>query len=730
MIRAGTPPPMRGRFVLPCVRMPSTLSAPTMVRKSDGRLEPFQLAKIARSVAKAMADVMDAPSRAKAASVADRAAAVLAETYDGRIPATADVRAAVEETLLQLHLPDVAKAYVLYPTLKVPNGKHKTYFGITDDLKLGVNAIKVLERRYLRKDGNGRITETPSQMFLRVANAVAQGEQKYGASMGAIAAASEAFYRAMAAGEFLPNSPTLMNAGSPRGQLAACFVLPIKDELESIFDTLKAAALIHQSGGGTGFNFSALRPEGDLVRSTGGVASGPLSFMKLFDATTDVIKQGGRRRGANMGMLDASHPDVERFIALKSDGLTLRNFNVSVAATDRFLRAVHNGGTVDLVNPRTGKKVGSKKARDLFRQICTQAWATGDPGLVFIDEVNRKNPTAHAGRIDATNPCGEQPLHPHESCTLGSINLAKLAGKNGFDWEKLAALTRLGVRFLDDVIDVNSYPLPRVADVTKQHRRIGLGVMGFAEALIALGIPYASPKALVFADKVMKAVWTEGHKTSQALGRLRGSFPSFKGSRWQKMGRRHMRNATVTTVAPTGTISIIAGCSSGIEPLFAIAFVRNVMEGTRLLEVNAQFERVARARGFYTQDLLFHAAQTGNIARAKGVPAPVKKLFQTALEIPPATHVKMQAAFQKWSDNAVSKTINLPAKATVEDVRKAYLLAWKMKCKGITVYRYGTKQEQVLSVGAIPRGADETAMAQLTVDPEYAGGCPTPNCNY
>lgn len=701
-----------------------------MVRKSDGRLEPFQLSKIARSVSKAMAEVLEAPSRAKAAAAADRVAIIIAETFDGRVPTTADVRDAVEETLMQLKMPEVAKAYVLYPTLKRPNGKQKTYFGIADDLKLGMNAIKVLERRYLKKDENGRIIETPSQMFRRVAGAVAQGEQRYGASSDVINQAAETFYVAMAAGEFLPNSPTLMNAGNPHGQLAACFVLPIRDELESIFDTLKATALIHQSGGGTGFNFSAIRPEGDLVRSTGGVASGPLSFMKLFDATTEVIKQGGRRRGANMGMLDVTHPDIERFITLKGDGLTLKNFNISVAVTDRFLRAVSTGGVVDLVNPRTGKKIGNRKARDLFRQITEQAWASGDPGLVFIDEINRKNPTAHTGRIDATNPCGEQPLHPYESCTLGSINLAKLVGKDGFDWKKLAILTQLGVRFLDDVIDINTYPLPLVAEITKKHRRIGLGVMGFAEALIALGIPYASPKAIAFADKVMKAVWTEGHKTSQALGRLRGNFPSFKGSHWQKMGRRHMRNATVTTVAPTGTISIIAGCSSGIEPLFAIAFVRNVMEGTRLLEVNPQFEIIARRRGFYSQDLLFHAAQTGNIARAKNVPTSVKKLFQTALEISPTWHVKMQAAFQKWSDNAVSKTINLPEKATIEDVRKAYLLAWKMKCKGITVYRYGTKQEQVLSVGAIPRGTDDAATVQMTVDPEYAGGCPTPNCNY
>ncbi len=716
--------------MLSCVRMKSTSHAPMMVRKSDGRLEPFLLAKIERSVSKAMAEVQEHPSRAKATAAADRVAAVIAETFDGRVPSTADVRDAVEETLQQLHMPDVAKAYVLYPIMQHRNGKKKTYFGVTDDLRLGINAIKVLERRYLKKDDRGRISETPSQMFRRVADAVAEGEQRYGAAHDVIAAAAEEFYQAMTAGEFLPNSPTLMNAGNPRGQLAACFVLPIRDELENIFDTLKATALIHQSGGGTGFNFSAIRPDGDLVRSTGGIASGPISFMKLFDATTEVIKQGGRRRGANMGMLDVTHPDIERFISLKGDGLTLKNFNISVAVTDRFLRAVASGGTADLVNPRTGKKVGSRKARELFQEMCEQAWASGDPGLVFIDEVNRKNPTAHAGRIDATNPCGEQPLHPYESCTLGSINLAKLVGKDGFDWEKLATLTRLGVRFLDDVIDVNTYPLPLVAEVTKKHRRIGLGVMGFAEALIALGIPYASPKAITFVDKVMKAVWTEGHKTSQALGRLRGDFPSFKGSRWHKMGRRHMRNATVTTVAPTGTISIIAGCSSGIEPIFAIAFVRNVMEGTRLLEVNPQFEIIARRRGFYSQDLLFHAAQTGNIARAKGVPTSVKKLFQTALEIPPVWHVKMQAAFQKWSDSAVSKTINLPEKATIEDVRKAYLLAWKMKCKGITVYRYGTKQEQVLSVGAIPRGTDDAATVQMTVDPEYAGGCPTPNCNY
>ncbi len=710
--------------------MKRVLETPRMIRKSDGRLEPFLPAKIARSVNKAIADVTGSASRVKSAAAAERVVGMLAETFDGRIPGTADVRDAVEEALMEMQLPEVAKAYVLYPTIRRPNGKTKTYFGVADDLKLGINAIKVLERRYLKKDENGRIIETPSQMFRRVAGAVAQGEQRYGAATDVIARAADEFYAAMAAGEFLPNSPTLMNAGSPRGQLAACFVLPIRDELESIFDTLKATALIHQSGGGTGFNFSAIRPEGDLVRSTGGIASGPLSFMKLFDATTEVIKQGGRRRGANMGMLDATHPDVERFIALKSDQKTLQNFNISVAASDRFLRAARSGGTINLVNPRTGKKTGSRKARDLFRQICEQAWATGDPGLIFIDEINRKNPTAHTGKIEATNPCGEQPLHPFESCTLGSINVGKLAGPKGFDWEKLRHLTRLGVRFLDDVIDINVYPLPRVAEVTKENRRVGLGVMGFAEALISLGIPYASPAALAFGTRLMRTIWEEGHRTSMALGRLRGNFPAFRGSRWARMGRRHMRNATVTTVAPTGTISIIAGCSSGIEPLFAISFVRNVMEGTRLLEMNPLFEQLARRRGFYSQELLFQVAQSGSVARAKGVPERTRTLFRTALEIPPAWHVKMQAAFQKWSDNAVSKTINLPASATVEDVRRAYLLAWKLKCKGITVYRDGTKEQQVLSVGALPRSADERAAAQLTVDPEYAGGCPTPNCNY
>ncbi len=709
--------------------MPSVPLLPEMVRKRDGRLEPFSLEKVARSIRKAIADVTGKEMAAKARAVAERVGIIIAEGFDRRIPSTADVRAAVEEALHQQKMPDVAKAYVLYPTIRHENGSAKTA-GVSDDLKLGINAIKVLERRYLKKDENGRIIETPSQMFRRVAMAVAQGEQRYGAAADAVAQAQEEFYAAMADGLFLPNSPTLMNAGNPRGQLAACFVLPIRDELTSIFDTLKATALIHQSGGGTGFNFSAIRPGGDLVRSTGGVASGPLSFMKLFDATTEVIKQGGRRRGANMGILDVTHPEIERFVALKSDGVTLRNFNISVAATDRFMRAAVSGGTVDLVNPRTGKKAGTRKAKAIFEEICEQAWAGGDPGLVFIDEINRKNPTADSGRIEATNPCGEQPLHPFESCTLGSINVAKLVGKDGMDWERLRTLVRLGVRFLDDVIDINDYPLQRIAEVTKQHRRIGLGIMGFAEALIALGIPYDSPKALRFGDALMRFIWEEGHKTSGALGRLRGDFPAFKGSRWRKKGRRHMRNATVTTVAPTGTISIIAGCSSGIEPLFAVSFVRNVMEGTRLLEVNPQFERLARSRGFHSQELLFRIAQTGTLSGVKEVPVTVRRLFRTALEIPPAWHVKMQATFQKWSDNAVSKTINLPAKASVADVRKAFLMAWKLKCKGITVYRYGTRPEQVLTVGPVPRGAEERAREQMMVDPEYAGGCPTPNCTY
>lgn len=698
----------------------------TTVRKRDGRLEPFNASKISRAIGKAMLEVGKGDARA-ADSVAKRVTSLLEETYDGRVPGVEDIQDTVEEALMERGFPDVAKAYILYRAERSKVRQVKEFFGVKDDLKLGVNAIKVLERRYLKKDETGRVIETPSQLFRRVARAIAQMEQRYGAAQDVIAEHEELFYGSMAKGEFLPNSPTLMNAGLPNGMLSACYVLPIEDTLESIFDSLKATALIHQAGGGTGFSFGRIRPRGDIVRSTGGVASGPISFINVFDTVTDVIKQGGRRRGANMGILPVNHPDIVDFATCKSKPGFLENFNISVATTDAAMRAIVRGGTIPLQNPRTKKIVGRVPARDLFDLIVTNAWKTGDPGMIWIDEINRKNPTRHTGEIEATNPCGEKALHPYESCNLGSINVAKFIDGKTMNWTRLRGTIRLGVRFLDNVIDANEYPLPDIATATRANRRIGLGVMGFAEALIRLGIPYDTPAALLFAARLMKFFRDEGWKMSKELGASRGSFPNFKGSLWQKKGFRAMRNATVTTIAPTGTISIIAGTSSGIEPLFAIAFVRNVMEGTRLLEVNPLFEEMARKKKFYSSDMMFQIAQRGSIGQMKGIPPRTRRLFRTALEIKPEWHVRMQAVFQRFTDSGVSKTINLPQDATPEDIRKAYLLAWRLKCKGITVYRYGSKPEQVLTIGPIEKGPVEK---HVSVESEFSGGCPTPVCNF
>lgn len=596
----------------------------------------------------------------------------------------------------------------------------------SEEPNLSINAMKVLERRYLLRNLKGEIIETPRQMFRRVARAVAAVEKRYGASCVQVQELEEEFYQLMFNLEFMPNSPTLMNAGTDIGQLSACFVLPVEDSIPGIFDAVKDMALIHKSGGGTGFSFSHLRPRGDIVKTTEGMASGPISFMRVFDVSTDVIKQGGKRRGANMGILQIDHPDVIEFIKAKTQEGFLTNFNISVTVTDEFTNAVRSDGMFKLLNPRTKKIVKEVKAREVWSLIVENAWKTGDPGLVFIDEVNRHNPTPQVGRIEATNPCGEQPLLPYESCNLGSINMAKMVRNKQIDWEKLRRTVHMTVHFLDNVIDANKYPLQPTKKITYANRKIGLGVMGFADLLVQLGIPYDSEEALALAEKVMKFIEEEGHKKSIELGEKRGSFPNFKGSIWEKKGYRAIRNATVTTVAPTGTISVIAGCSSGIEPLFAIAFIRNVMEGTQLLEVNQYFEKVAKDRGFYSEELMGKVSMLGSIEIFQEIPDDVKKVFVTAHNVEPKWHVRMQAAFQKYTDNAVSKTVNLPHNATIKDVDGVFWLAYELKCKGITVYRYGSKKEQVLYIGAME--LNKTGPQIVEADSEYAGGCPTPYC--
>ena len=588
-----------------------------------------------------------------------------------------------------------------------------------EDFRLGINAVKVLRARYLLKDENGKIIETPRKLFRRVAKTIAIVDRKYNLNAKR---AEEEFYDAMLRSEFMPNSPTLMNAGTINPMLSACFVLPIEDSLESIFETLKDAAKIQQAGGGTGFNFSKLRPKGDIVGSTHGVASGAVSFMKVYDMTTDVIKQGSRRRGANMGILNSNHPDIIEFITAKSTEGILKNFNVSVAADDKFMKAVLKGNSYWLVNPHSGKNEYKINARNLFELITTMAWRSGDPGMVFIDEINRKQPTPKLGRIESTNPCGEVDLLPYESCNLGSINLSKIIDNNKINWEKLRRLTRMGVHFLDNVIDANKYPVKETAKITMANRKIGLGVMGLTEMFILLGIKYDSNKALKTAEQVIKFIRKEADKASQELAKKRGSFPNIKKSRIKSP----KRNATVLSIAPTGTISIIAETSSGIEPLFAVSFVRDVLEGPQLLEVNPLFEKIARENNFYSEKLMIKISKKGSVKGFKEIPKEIRELFVTALDIEPEWHVRMQAVFQKYVDNAVSKTVNLPYNAKVDDVKKIYLLAYKLKCKGITIYRYGSKSEQVLYLGNNLLNKKPNVKAHS----EYSGGCITGECPF
>ena len=857
------------------------------IKKRDGAIVDFQKEKIATAIFRA-AEAVGGKDKKIADELAEKVVIYLEELgfSTKKIPTVEDVQDAVEKTLIENQHAKTAKAYIIYRLEHKKIREVKSMMGVKDDIKLTVNAIKVLEKRYLKKDEVGRVTETPKEMLLRVAHNITSAEKNYGTPKHEIEELENKFFEMMINLEFMPNSPTLMNAGRELQQLAACFVLPVEDDMAGIFDAIKNAALIHQSGGGTGFSFSRLRPRGDIVRSTMGVASGPISFMKVFNAATEVIKQGGTRRGANMGVLRVDHPDILDFIVAKERTDALNNFNISVAITDKFMKAAKEDKQYDLVHPKNKLPVKSLDAKRVFNLICTMAWKNGEPGVIFIDQMNKSNPTPLLGEIESTNPCvsgntfvstekglvkikeiangsniltasnvpivsgnqillqkeaqlqkalavfktgiketyklktksgyeinatadhkiltengwkqlgdltendsiyvqknyqtrdinfefiydcvesitpngleevydliepntrsfigngivvhncGEVPLLPFESCNLASINLSKLVKNGEVDYNKLKEITHLATRFLDNVIDMNKYPLEKIKETVLKTRKMGLGVMGFADMLIQLGIPYNSEEAVKTAERVMKFIYDESIKASEELANKRGLFPAYNGSLWEKKGLK-VRNATLTTIAPTGTISIIAGASSGIEPLFAISFLRVVMDGTELLEINPYFEAELKKRGLYSEELVKEVARQGTVQHIAIIPDDMKKLFVTAHDITPEYHVKIQAAFQKYTDNAVSKTVNFPTGATVDDIENVFNLAYDLGCKGITIYRDRSREEQVLNIDLHGVAKDESSdklkgkikktEEGMHVSAEYSGGCPT--CN-
>lgn len=696
------------------------------IQKRDGRIVDFDQSKIITAIWKAAQEV-GGRDRKKTEELSKQVVALVEEKFPDKTPNVEDVQDAVEKVLIENGHAKTAKSYILYREKRAEQRKAKALLGLKDDLKIPLNSLIVLSKRYLRKDENLNIIETPRELFERVAKSIASVDKLYGKNDEQVKRIEEEFFKMLTNFEFLPNSPTLMNAGTSLGQLSACFVLPVEDSIESIYDAIKDTAIIHKTGGGTGFSFSKLRPQGDVVRSTGGVSSGPLSFMEAFNVNTDVIKQGGKRRGANMGILRVDHPDILDFIVVKEREGRLNNFNLSVALTDEFMEAVFKDKDYNLINPRTNKPVKRLKARALWNLILTMAWRNGEPGVIFIDIMNKANPTPEIGQIESTNPCGEQPLLPYESCNLGSINLSKMVDGNQINWDKLKNTVRKAVHFLDNVIDINKYPIPEIEEVTKANRKIGLGVMGFGDMLIQLGIPYNSEEGIKTAEEVMKFISQEARNMSVELGKDRGSFPNFEKSVWKEKFEA-MRNATVTTIAPTGTIGVIAGCSSGIEPLFAISYTRNVKEtlGENLVEINSFFENFAIMHGFYNEDLIRKISKKASIQHIVDIPENIRRVFVTAHDISPEWHIRMQGAFQKYTDNAVSKTVNFPFHATPHDIEKVYWLAYKLGCKGVTVYRDGSRKTQILTTEeSVRERTDRFVEMEKSVPTEYNGGCPT-----
>jgi ribonucleoside-diphosphate reductase alpha chain len=694
----------------------------TQVRKRDGSIVDFNRDKVVEAVFKA-AQSVGGSDHEEAGRIADLAIKILNDKFKPEyVPSVEEVQDVVEKALIETGHATTAKAYIVYRHKKSVEREIKRAMGVEDDLKLPINSVQVLERRYLMRDENGKVIETPSGLFRRVAHHLASNETAYGADDATVKRYEDAFFQIMTNFEFLPNSPTLMNAGTELGQLAACFILPVKDNIEQIFESVKHQAIIHKTGGGTGFCFSYLRPKGDYVKSTAGVASGPLSFMSAFDNATSVIKQGGKRRGANMATMHTWHPDVEEFITMKQTPGVMENFNVSVMADDKFMQAVEEDKEYELINPRNNAVIRKVSARSIFKLIAYSAWKSAEPGMLFIDTINRLNPTPD-DPIHATNPCGEVPMPDYESCNLGSINVAKFVDldwskmdwKKKINWNRLRYVVRLSFQFLDNVIDMNKYPIQQIRDQTMKNRRIGLGIMGFAKMLFKMGIRYDSEQGYEVGEQLMRFINDEARKMSHELGRARGSFPNFKNS---PLSAKYdsMRNATCTSIAPTGTISMIGDTSSSIEPVFALSFLKTVRAG-QYYYLDPIFEQVLKVRGLYSEDLISQVMEQGTIQHMEGIPEDVKNVFRVSHDIESDSHVKMQAAFQKNVELAVSKTINMPAEATVEDVERVYLMAWKLGCKGITIYRDSSRSEQVLHIGKIAKtkGIEEDKISRLQV---------------